>query len=250
MPLSRRTLAALANSISNAHSAATLDLLAYELDLETAAVGPNKLTRSLGLVRALELQCNNAGSEQPLRELVVRTLQPLTAYQLQHHGGLLASLRIDGLRYENGALLPDTPEPVALAPQVSALEQQLNARGLNVAVVHYRQAVDNLTAGQFEAANGSLRPFLESLFTGLCNRATNQTHTAANPALLHLRQQGLLAENEWNLCRSLWANCHTNGPHPGLSNEEEALFRLHFGTSLARYLLSRIPEEPIAQQPE
>src|SRR5262249_45827641 len=48
-------------------------------------------------------------------------------------------------------LVPSNPGPAPLAPELTALEQELNQLGLNVAATHYHQAVDNYTDGNFEA---------------------------------------------------------------------------------------------------
>lgn len=41
------------------------------------------------------------------------------------------------------------------------------------------------------------------------------------------------------MLRSLWRMCHTNGPHPGLSDADEARFRMQVVTATSRFLLKR-----------
>jgi len=240
--VSRRTLVSLARVLSEVHSHTTIDTLAYELGLEQAAVGQNKLARCVALVRALEAACTQANDDRSLLELVQNTLASLNSWQRGNLGnlpGLLAALMVDGFEFRDKTLLPTTPGPATLAPQVSALEQDLESRGLVVAAAHYRQASENLVQGNFEASNGQIRSFLENLFISTCARVTERNFPDPTAALQHMRNEGLLEPSEWNTCRGLWDLSQTNGAHHGLSNSEEALFRLHFATALARYLLHR-----------
>lgn len=52
---------------------------------------------------------------------------------------------------------------------------------------------------------------------------------------------GSLAEGEYDLLRGLWDLSQHRGSHPGLSDEEEARFRLMFVTSECRFLLACLP---------
>ena len=119
------------------------------------------------------------------------------------------------------------PVPSQPSPQVSALEMDLDGRGLQVAATHYRQAIANFVGGNFEAANGQLRSFLEALFRGMGVSNGAQVNVGADAAVLHLRTVGHLDDAECQFLRGLWAGSQDNGPHAGLSNEEEARFRLH-----------------------
>jgi hypothetical protein len=78
--------------------------------------------------------------------------------------GFLTSLQIDGFHFSNGVIMPTTPEPASLGPILSQLERDLLECKLKVASKHYSQACENLAAGNFEAANGQIRSFIENLF--------------------------------------------------------------------------------------
>jgi hypothetical protein len=54
MRFSRRTLAALARVISEYNTHSDLNVLAYEFGKESAAVGSTKITRCIGLIKAIE----------------------------------------------------------------------------------------------------------------------------------------------------------------------------------------------------
>jgi hypothetical protein len=79
------------------------------------------------------------------------------------------------------------PGPAPLAPELTALQQELNNLGLNVAATHYGQAVDNFTDGNFEASNGQLRSFLEDLIKRGAQLKGQQQEAGPDAALQHLR---------------------------------------------------------------
>jgi hypothetical protein len=160
--------------------------------------------------------------------------------------GMLASLEVDGLAVRDGRLIPTTPGPATLGPEISGLESDLQTAGLGVALRHYQQANDNLAQGNFEAANGQVRSFVEDLAISVCRLVTTREFNDASAALQHLRQSGFLDASEFNTCRGFWDASHTNGPHHGLSNQDEALFRLHVATAIGRYLLRKVASNTAA----
>ena len=97
-----------------------------------------------------------------------------------------------------------------------------------------------------ESANGQVRSFLESLLLQLCRAETGRDFDDAAAALQHLRNVSWLDTGEWNHFRSFWADIQDNGPHRGLSDPEEALFRFHFATAVARYLLTKRPTDVVS----
>jgi hypothetical protein len=131
-------------------------------------------------------------------------------------------------------LVPSDPGAAPLAPELTALEQELNQLGLNVAATHYRQAVDNCADGNFEACNGQLRSFLEDLIKGAAQRRGQQQEAGPDAALQHLRNAGVLDSEEWAIFRALWHGTQDNGPHAGLTDAEEARFRMHSATAAGR----------------
>jgi hypothetical protein len=150
---------------------------------------------------------------------------------------LLQSLRIDGFEWHDGKLVPTTPQPAALAEELSQLERDMQDFMLNVAAEHYRQAHESFTASNWEAANGQIRPFMESLLIELGKRETSKVRLDPSAALQDLRDQGFIDMPEWQMIRGFWQGIQDNGPHQGLSYEHEALFRLHVATAIARYLI-------------
>ena len=239
MPFTRRTLARLAETIADQFGHAQISNLFFEysVDAHDPGAGSNRATRSLALVRVIEAGQAEIAADEALVELANRSLA--NEYARENHSALLASLALDGLEWGVDRLVPAMPVPAQPSPQVSALEMDLDGRGLPVAATHYRQAIDNFVDGNFEAANGQLRSFLEALFRGMGVLNGAQANVGPNAAVLHLRTVGHLDDAECQFLRGLWAGAQDNGPHAGLSNEEEATFRLHASTAAARYILRK-----------
>ena len=239
MPLTRRTLARLVEAVAERFGHAQISNLYFEFSVDDRDPGDgnNKLTRSRELIRAIETGCAETAADEALADLANRVLA--SEYAREQYTALLASLAVDGFEWGLDSLVPSMPLPAQPAPEVSALERDLNSHELPVAATHYKQAIDNFVDGNFEAANGQLRSFLEALFRALGVSAGAQANVGADAAVSHLRRVGTLDEAESQFLRGLWAGAQDNGPHAGLTNEEEARFRLHTATAAARYLLRK-----------
>ncbi len=150
-------------------------------------------------------------------------------------------------------ILPTDAAAVPLAAETSALEVELTARGYTSVLNHYRQAVDGFANHKYESSNGDLRTFLEDLVTRLAEYHTGyQRVPGPSPgqpranqggqAINHLVQRDHLPEREGGkLLQGLWDVIHTNGPHPGQSDADEARFRMQVVTAIARFLLKHFP---------
>lgn len=152
----------------------------------------------------------------------------------------LQALRADGWEFSEGKLIPTTPEPAVLAPEITRLQQELQDLEFTVAGTHYQQALDNFRMGLWETSNGALRSFLENLYTELCRQKTDRFFANPGGALQHLHQTHHIEPGEYILAKGLLDMSNTHGAHHGISNPEEALFRFHFSTALGRYLLTRL----------
>jgi hypothetical protein len=143
-------------------------------------------------------------------------------------------------------ILPTDAAPVPLAREISALEAELAARGYTSVLNHYQQAVDGFTNHKHESANGDLRAALEDLVTRLAEDHTGYRRQPqagqGGAAISHMIQSGHLPDDDGGLLlRGLWKLSHTNGPHPGQSDADEARFRMQVITATARFLLRHFP---------
>ena len=190
MHFSRKTLVRLSETMPRVFSHAQLTTLVYEYGTEAADdTTANLLSRSLRLLRALEASPEEDIAEQSVREIIERVLNNPDLRRLSP--ALIASLEIDGFEYQDHRLVVTTPGPAALAPEISALEAAMRARGFTVAAQHYRQAADTFTDGNFEAANGQLRSAFEDLFPRICSALLGTNPDNPGAALQQLRNASL-----------------------------------------------------------
>jgi len=237
------------------YSHAQLDTLFLELDLRKFKPGVgSKEARLVNLLTRIEVTLDNESATKTVRNLLCRVLEGDVAPRLtENHEDsdppwqplldrLLASLPADDLEFRNGRLLPSTPEPVSLAEEITALESALEEIGSPEARKAYRQAVDNFRAGpgNEEACNGQLRNLLDAVLPLVCERLSGKLIEDANGAIQHLHNTKHIERSLYDLLRGIYSLSNTRGAHLGLSDTEEALFRLHLTTAVVRYLL-RLP---------
>ncbi len=115
---------------------------------------------------------------------------------------------------------------------------------------HLNQGVEAHARGDWAAANAQFRTFLESLFDNIaryCNGADKTSAITSENRRQLLANIGFLAvdRNEWtpdgkNYINGLFKMLHTDGSHPGLSDEDHSTFRLHVVLVTARTFLRRL----------
>jgi len=235
-----RTLAELARVLSRViQTHGEMDQLYYEYAMQASDPGRYIRERANRLVFGIVERNADAPHEAEADLLqLLRYIRQRAPYQ-RIPAELQRRLAIDGFEVRDDDIVPTTPAPAQLGPELTALEADLQALGLNVASTHYRQAHEAYVAGNWEPCNGSVRSFLEDLVKESGRRRTGHSRNDAMAALQDLRNAGRLDKSEWNLVRAFWGDIQDNGPHSGLSDEQEALFRLHTATALARYLLHK-----------
>lgn len=120
-----------------------------------------------------------------------------------------------------------------------------------VAKGHLKQALSAFQRGEWSSANGELRNFFESYLNEIAASLgyTGNGDSKAKRDFLgaDLQPPFLLADyNEWNTnnqkpqyVQGLMSRMHPHGGHPGLSEEEDATFRLQITLITARLFLRR-----------
>ena len=169
---------------------------------------------------------------------------------------LRRELQRDGfvLNEQRGTLqsaLPDSVDLPAIDDEVHSL---LARHGLATPVGHLDQAIDAHGRGNWAGANSQIRPFIESLFDEIAGILARAESSSGLPEGGHRRRQWLanlprpfygVDLNEWThdgkgFLEAFYKRLHEQGPHPGLSNEEDSTFRLHLALLVARMLLRRL----------
>lgn len=238
MKYSDKTIAELCRALGAAVSThVKMDLLFLEHGLSVHNPGGGLQLRSNALVSAAR-QLDLPAAEKIMTALIEYVLK-CDRSGWTFHEKLIRLLRLDGFEWCDGALVPTTPEPAELAAELSALELDLHQLGLSVASVHYRQAHESFVAGNWEAANGQIRSFIENFLVELGRRQTSKARVDPLAALQDLRHGSFFDDPEWQMLRGFWQSIQDNGPHHGLSDEQEALFRLHVATSVGRYAIHK-----------
>lgn len=211
---------------------------------EDLAGSASRLTRVIRLVDNLSTRTSQHGND--LLELMRDLLEERIGYgpfkglvqRWPAFRRLVNSLKADGYEVLDGELVRTNPEAMPIAEEMSRLAAELAGHGWTVALNHYRQALDNFTDGEFESSNGQLRSFLEDVLARLAEQRTSKRSSDPRGNVEHLRNAGLLNGDETQLLKGLVGISNTKGAHPGLSNVDEALFRLHMATITVRWLLS------------
>jgi hypothetical protein len=245
LALSGRTIAELIEHVAEAYTHTQLDTLFVRVGADQYLTGgaANKEAKVQQVVSGAQSSLGEPEADQLLLSIAQDFLSRYDCPSNElpdSPRAMTDALGADGWEWTGHALVPTTPSPVNLAPEVTGLDAELTAAGLAIAVSHYRQAVENFTAGRYESANGQLRSFLENLAIELCQRATGRALDDPGAALQHLRQTGQIDGGEFNIGRGLLEVSNTRGAHHGLSTNRESLFRVHTSTAFARHLLARL----------
>ena len=150
-------------------------------------------------------------------------------------------------------MLPSDAPGLDFRDAESEVTLLLDRHGFTVAKGHLQQAVSAFSRGEWSSANGELRNLHESYFNEI---ATSLGYTggadgkATRDYLGSLPSPFLLADyNEWNsnnqkpqYVQGLMSRMHPHGGHPGLSEEEDATFRLQISLVTARLFLRRFDQ--------
>ncbi len=266
-PFSRPTILAAIAVLSPGTHAKFKDLmLSLGLENTTAGEGPYISSRQTSFAEFCVRNPDFETPHGPLAETVVRAACEqirnrieyidLDQYQGQEFSvpdevKLMRALQRDGFTLDSSGLRRLLPEQMDIPAADDEVHQLLDKHGFSTAKGHLRQAIEAHTRGHWAGANGQLRTFLESLLNDIADRLDQATASRTPPG--HARRQ-LLAKlpapflfeslNEWtpdgkNFIEGVFKRLHPHGSHPGLSDEEDATFRLHLVLIVARLLLRR-----------
>lgn len=165
---------------------------------------------------------------------------------------LVNALRQDGYVIADLRLIAELPDEVPLPEIRDELTRLLETEGFDTARGHFQQAIAAHARGDWAAANGQLRSFVEDMFDQIAG-ILSQGAADALPTS-HARREWLATcnppffltdLNEWDLqdhrgfTEGFWRRLHPAGAHPGLSDEADATFRLHLVILIAQHYMVR-----------
>ncbi len=160
-------------------------------------------------------------------------------------------LEQDGFVLTGGMLRRALPADLDLPETESELMHLLDQHGLFTAKGHLDQVFDAHARGNWASANGQLRTFFDALLDAMAERIDPSTSTlgSGQPRRTKLAAAGFLSVplNEWDndgkgFINGLVKRLHPEGAHPGLSNEDDSMFRLHIVLLTASLLLRRFDQ--------
>lgn len=263
-PFTRPTLVA-AVELLEQHSQARFNQMVLRLGLEDEV--PSSTTISVAnkcavlgriVVQRAETVVETLDGSMTLGEAVIRQAAQLAQPESDHplQTAFARGVARDGYVLvwdENGrnpSLRAALPQEIQLPQTDDEVHELLRQFQFATPLGHLDQAIEAHTRGDWAAANGQLRTFLESLFDDIARNVRPQ-EAAQRPSSENRRALladiGFLApdRNEWttdgkNYINGLFKMLHTEGSHPGLSDEDHSTFRLHVVLVTARTFLRRL----------
>ena len=166
---------------------------------------------------------------------------------------------------------PKEPEPIVLRRMLpndlpgldmreaeNEVDHLLDKHGFDVPKGHLKRAISAFQRGDWSSSNAELRNIHEGLLNDIADRlgyVGRSDALACRNYLGGLNPPFLLSEyNEWDsntqkpqYVQGLMSRMHTHGSHPGLSEEEDATFRMQIGLITMRLFLRRYDERVVAR---
>lgn len=275
----RMTLVAAAEVVSEFKSHSDMEVLEVQWDIAGRCDGSSKSARVASLARiAIEdsLEVMTEQGRLPLSRALIDVAIQATpkARSGPSWKKLVAGLRFDGFelvakhsedasRFSWGSKLSQTFELARMLPSdvpeldfreaESEVMLLLDRHGFSIPKGHLKLAISAFSRGDWSAANGELRKLCEGYLNEMadklgCDPARNSK--AKRTFLGKLDPPFLLSEyNEWDendakpqYVQGLMNRFHPHGGHPGLSEDEDATFRLQISLITARLFLRRFDQ--------
>ncbi|OGA82903.1 MAG: hypothetical protein A2Z90_00920 [Burkholderiales bacterium GWA2_64_37] len=264
-PFTRPTIVAAVEFLGAALTQAKFDQVIVRLGLDSDIVlaSPKSVTAKSALLaqaitqRAAQMVSTVSG-QMTLAEATVRIAVEVSvaAYGRPEQAPFLRGLALDGyvVSWDEDTRTPllrvALPEEVDLPATDDEVHQLLKHFSFAVPLGHLDQAIEAHTRADWAAANSQVRSFLEGLLSDIALRiepekASQQPSFENRRTLLATRGFLSVDRNEWtadgkNFINGLFKMLHTDGSHPGLSDEDHSTFRLHIALITGRTLLRRL----------
>ncbi|WP_039784143.1 hypothetical protein [Herbaspirillum huttiense] len=262
----RPTLAAATELLGVSLTQGLFGQMLFRLTLGTRIPADDKIsvTKKVVLLNAIletdgQVQVATLDGQMTLIEAVVMEAVSVTQensrQHAEHQSLLERALALDGFVIEwaqgHGSkprLRAALPSEVDLPDTDDEVHLLLKHFNFTVSLGHLDQAIDAHTRGNWAGANSQTRTFMESLFDSIAihiDASTASGNSENRRAFLATKQFFSVDRNEWtadgkNYINGLFKMLHTEGSHPGLSDEDRSTFRLHVVLVTARTFLRRL----------
>jgi len=277
----RMTVVAAAEVISAFKTHGDMEVLEVEWDIAGRFGTGSKSARVAGLSKIAVDEnpevMSTSGRVGLARALIESAIKaPIAVKRSESWKKLVAGLRFDGFEIveirteippknawgfsstettvELRRMLPQDIPGSVFREAESEVEMLLRRHGFVVAKGHLKRAVSAFSRGEWSSSNGELRNFYESYlneiadtlgYAGVDNSKARRDFLGGG-----VQPPFLLAYyNEWDgqktqYVQALMNRLHPHGGHPGLSEEEDATFRLQITLATARLFLRRFDQRP------
>lgn len=171
---------------------------------------------------------------------------------------MIAGLKFDGYELQESddgsrsivAMLPTHAPDLDMREADDEVTALLKQHSFNVTLGHWNMAKSDFQQGKWSPTNGELRKIIEGLLDEIAERLGCDPKSDSKSKRDFLGKHTtpfLLTEyNEWNVnnqkpqyVQGLMSRMHPHGGHAGLSEEEDATFRLQITLVTARLFLRR-----------
>lgn len=273
------TVVAATEVISDFKSHSDMSVLEVQWNLDQQGISSSSKAARVRDLAQIAIRLNpqvmtEMGRMHLARALVeMAILAPDSTTQASEWQKLIAGLRFDGFeivetevrttsrdfwsepatktKRELRRMLPDDVPETDFREAANEIDTLLNQLNLPVAMGHLQQALSAFQRGEWSSANGELRNFYENYLNEIADALG---YTGKDDSKLRRDFLGadvtppfLLSDyNEWNAnnqkpqyVQGLMSRMHPHGGHPGLSEEEDATFRLQISLITARLFLRR-----------
>lgn len=259
---SRATIMDLMYLLGNIKSHAELDSYCFRYGIENYANGSNKEQRVMNIGKFLLENPDRNGilGDNLQFEIVEDIISKVVnnEYQYDSESGefiyypqLRRLLLKDGFVIRNNGLKRVFESVIDFNSNDSLLEELLKKYNFEIALGHYHQANNAFTRGDWAACNSQLRSYVEDLLNKIAEKITGNTFESSQAAKVALSKTSppifYKELNEWldngqGYFETFWKRLHPQGSHPGLSDENDSIFRFNLVQISTMEILRRYDE--------
>ncbi|WP_154990911.1 hypothetical protein [Priestia megaterium] len=244
---SKATLTDVMDLLKEMNTHASLNKYAYRYGLDEIAVGSSLDQRVLAIGKYLyeNPQLPGTISDNLTYEIVEDVVTKAVANEyifdsskneFTHLPYLRRLLLKDGFVIKDGTLIRTFDTDIDFNKNETLLENLLSKHNLDIAKGHYKQANNSFNRGDWASCNAQLRTYVEELLNKIAERITGNSFSESHQARIALSKTTppifYKELNEWldngtGFFETFWKRLHSEGSHPGLSNENDSIFRLN-----------------------
>ncbi|MDD9309812.1 hypothetical protein PUS82_00505 [Cytobacillus firmus] len=245
---SNATIVDLMNLLKDMNTNTTLEAFSLRYGLDEILVGNSKDKKVMNLARYLIDNPKTPGllSDNLLLEIAEKIISEATSgyfyyeeetNEFRNYPELRRLLLKDGFVIEESKLIRTFETDIDFQTNETLLERLLNKHNLTTAKGHYNQASNAFNRGDWAACNAQLRTYVEELMIKLAEKITGKDFkdksyqakialSKANPPIFY-RELNEWKDNRTGYFETFWDRLSPHGSHPGLSDEDDSIFRLH-----------------------